>query len=128
MDTERLVGAPRFELGTPCTPCKCATRLRHAPTEFVLIRLSIHAAAKRSHAGMIRCFFAPGGRPGLLPETVTRPAGAPRLRAVIHRVLRRMRVRRGLSPPRPSAPQHLHQLLELDPHLPDDLLTLRDVG
>jgi hypothetical protein len=27
-----LVGAPRFELGTPCTPCKCATRLRHAPT------------------------------------------------------------------------------------------------
>ena len=28
----RLVGAPRFELGTPCTPCKCATRLRHAPT------------------------------------------------------------------------------------------------
>jgi hypothetical protein len=29
---EKLVGAPRFELGTPCTPCKCATRLRHAPT------------------------------------------------------------------------------------------------
>ncbi|SBT03516.1 hypothetical protein ACCAA_1050022 [Candidatus Accumulibacter aalborgensis] len=27
-----LVGAPGFELGTPCTPCKCATRLRHAPT------------------------------------------------------------------------------------------------
>ena len=27
-----MVGAPRFELGTPCTPCKCATRLRHAPT------------------------------------------------------------------------------------------------
>jgi hypothetical protein len=26
-----LIGAPRFELGTPCTPCKCATRLRHAP-------------------------------------------------------------------------------------------------
>ena len=32
-----LVGAPRFELGTPCTPCKCATRLRHAPTRFLLI-------------------------------------------------------------------------------------------
>ncbi len=30
--SSRLVGAPRFELGTPCTPCKCATRLRHAPT------------------------------------------------------------------------------------------------
>src|ERR1700761_5051975 len=28
----RLVGATRFELATPCTPCKCATRLRHAPT------------------------------------------------------------------------------------------------
>src|SRR5258708_22702662 len=31
-----LVGAPRFELGTPCTPCKCATRLRHAPTRLFL--------------------------------------------------------------------------------------------
>ena len=28
----KLVGATRFELATPCTPCKCATRLRHAPT------------------------------------------------------------------------------------------------
>src|SRR6266404_4384146 len=34
MDPKRLVGAPRFELGTPCTPCKCATRLRHAPTRL----------------------------------------------------------------------------------------------
>src|SRR5208282_5950747 len=32
-DRLRLVGATRFELATPCTPCKCATRLRHAPTE-----------------------------------------------------------------------------------------------
>src|SRR5690348_10082095 len=32
--TSNLVGAPRFELGTPCTPCKCATRLRHAPTIY----------------------------------------------------------------------------------------------
>ena len=31
--SEMLIGAPRFELGTPCTPCKCATRLRHAPTD-----------------------------------------------------------------------------------------------
>ena len=22
----------RIKVGTPCTPCKCATRLRHAPT------------------------------------------------------------------------------------------------
>ena len=28
-----MVGAPRFELGTPCTPCRCATGLRYAPTE-----------------------------------------------------------------------------------------------
>jgi hypothetical protein len=33
-DRKKLVGAPRFELGTPCTPCKCATRLRHAPTRL----------------------------------------------------------------------------------------------
>ena len=26
------VGVPRFELGTPCTPCKCATKLRYTPT------------------------------------------------------------------------------------------------
>src|SRR5450631_4416288 len=32
-----LVGATRFELATPCTPCKCATRLRHAPTEKRMI-------------------------------------------------------------------------------------------
>ena len=29
----KLVGAARFELTTPCTPSKCATRLRHAPTQ-----------------------------------------------------------------------------------------------
>ncbi len=28
-----VVGARRFELPTPCTPCRCATRLRYAPTE-----------------------------------------------------------------------------------------------
>ncbi len=26
-----MVGSERFELSTPCTPCKCATRLRHDP-------------------------------------------------------------------------------------------------
>ena len=29
---EKLVGARGFEPPTPCTPCKCATSLRHAPT------------------------------------------------------------------------------------------------
>ena len=28
-----MVGTAGFELATPCTPCKCATRLRYAPTE-----------------------------------------------------------------------------------------------
>ena len=27
-----LVGTRGFEPPTPCTPCKCATRLRHVPT------------------------------------------------------------------------------------------------
>ena len=31
-----LVGAAGFELATPCTPCKCATRLRYAPTSCAL--------------------------------------------------------------------------------------------
>ena len=29
----RLVGTAGFEPATPCTPCKCATRLRYAPTQ-----------------------------------------------------------------------------------------------
>jgi hypothetical protein len=32
LNPRKVVGVPRFELGTPCTPCKCATRLRHTPT------------------------------------------------------------------------------------------------
>ena len=27
-----MVGVAGFELATPCTPCKCATRLRYTPT------------------------------------------------------------------------------------------------
>ena len=29
--SKNMVGTARFELATPCTPCKCATRLRYAP-------------------------------------------------------------------------------------------------
>jgi hypothetical protein len=29
----KLVGTARFELATPCTPSKCATRLRYVPIE-----------------------------------------------------------------------------------------------
>ena len=32
-----LVGAAGFELATPCTPCKCATRLRYAPKDLKFI-------------------------------------------------------------------------------------------
>src|SRR5512134_52337 len=32
-----LVGAKGFEPSTPCTPCRCATRLRYAPTETEII-------------------------------------------------------------------------------------------
>ena len=28
-----MVGTARFELATPCTPSKCATRLRYVPME-----------------------------------------------------------------------------------------------
>src|SRR5436190_5054066 len=28
-----MVGVAGFELATPCTPCKCATRLRYTPTK-----------------------------------------------------------------------------------------------
>jgi hypothetical protein len=29
---EYMVGVVGFELTTPCTPCKCATRLRYTPS------------------------------------------------------------------------------------------------
>ena len=31
---KRMVGTARFELATPCTPSKCATRLRYVPMKF----------------------------------------------------------------------------------------------
>lgn len=31
-----MVGAVGFELTTPCTPCRCATRLRYAPNKRAL--------------------------------------------------------------------------------------------
>ena len=29
-----MVGVAGFELATPCTPCKCATRLRYTPNKL----------------------------------------------------------------------------------------------
>jgi hypothetical protein len=34
-----MVGAAGFELATPCTPCKCATRLRYAPKKKSIAEL-----------------------------------------------------------------------------------------
>ena len=33
-----LVGTTRFELATPCTPCKCATGLRYVPKKLVALQ------------------------------------------------------------------------------------------
>jgi hypothetical protein len=33
---KKMVGVAGFELATPCTPCKCATRLRYTPTSLKL--------------------------------------------------------------------------------------------
>ena len=33
-----LVGVVGFELTTPCTPCKCATRLRYTPKYSIIDR------------------------------------------------------------------------------------------
>src|SRR5450830_1480727 len=34
----KMVGVAGFELATPCTPCKCATRLRYTATRIKLYR------------------------------------------------------------------------------------------
>ena len=36
-----IVGAKRLELSTPCTPCKCASQLRHAPNKCASICVSL---------------------------------------------------------------------------------------
>jgi hypothetical protein len=57
-DADVLVGTARFELATPCTPSKCATRLRYVPTE---------SAAQRRQRGVDleilhqRCARRPAG-------------------------------------------------------------------
>ena len=49
----RMVGAKGFEPSTPCTPCRCATRLRYAPTEPMIISGSWIPA----YAGMTDVLF-----------------------------------------------------------------------
>ena len=60
-----LVGAGRFERPTPCAQGRCATRLRYAPTFYILDSKPLSAAAQEG-----------------LPFTVadkTRPAGTNRV-------------------------------------------------
>src|ERR1035437_156058 len=40
MRSEKMVGTARFELATPCTPCKCATRLRYVPNPNKMLLFS----------------------------------------------------------------------------------------
>ena len=55
--TRKVVGAKGFEPSTPCTPCRCATGLRHAPTVALVyqtvqrsVRLLAHHPAEVCHA------------------------------------------------------------------------------
>src|SRR3990167_4942208 len=56
---EKMVGVKGFEPSTPCTPCKCATRLRHTPTRPQLYTES--QASKESNARISNnsCFTVP---------------------------------------------------------------------
>ena len=48
-----VVGTAGFELATPCTPCKCATRLRYAPNRFSPASCS-HSKKGVHYSGCIR--------------------------------------------------------------------------
>src|SRR5690606_18451819 len=58
----------RFELPTPCTPCRCATRLRYAPTE------TIDYTAPVGHAdGPVSAVRGPAGAESPATPAATRP-------------------------------------------------------
>src|SRR4030066_749397 len=58
-----MVGATGLEPATPCTPCKCATRLRYAPTRM------FHGTRSR-----LRCHGKSGNTMRLRsPEVVLQP-------------------------------------------------------
>src|SRR5262245_62907516 len=58
-----MVGATGFEPATTCPPCRCATRLRYAPTGK---GRSIYASARAAASG--------AGAPSGLPGSILRPA------------------------------------------------------
>ena len=71
---KKLVGKPRFELGTPCAPCKCAIRLqRRVPPWLLYVGSVVHIA--RASTGAIR-----GETAGGTCVWVARLHGTPTLR------------------------------------------------
>src|SRR5256885_8726238 len=47
-----MVGARRFEPPTPCTPCRCATKLRYAPTELEIIQVGPASRLRGNHGAV----------------------------------------------------------------------------
>ena len=79
-----MVGTARFELATPCTPSKCATRLRYVPTEWIPLSCNPADPADkasrddiRAHLSHIAEMFAAGNLniPMFIHDTT--PPGAP---------------------------------------------------
>lgn len=60
-----LVGTAGFELATPCTPCKCATRLRYAPLDlnYTYFRFEWGRLLKRSE-GLLNFMRQTSGKDG----------------------------------------------------------------
>ncbi len=52
-----MVGASGFEPPTPCTPCRCATRLRYAPIGASIPRTPICHKAWHEHHEANRAMF-----------------------------------------------------------------------
>src|SRR5688500_18808574 len=63
------IGAPRFELGTPCAQGRCATRLRYAPTE--------NAQAGQCKSGGPGCQFRATRIAGCRGAACCAPTGKP---------------------------------------------------
>ena len=54
-----MVGVKGFEPSTPCTPCKCATRLRHTPRGQIISALSL-SLPDGTHRAEVQATFLGG--------------------------------------------------------------------
>ena len=54
-----MVGTARFELVTPSTPRKCATKLRHVPTQLINYTI-LSVSLWKLYFLFVRIFFAYG--------------------------------------------------------------------